>query len=236
MNTGSAGISGKSSRNIYGITPFTLLDYPGHPSCILWFAGCNMRCVYCYNPEIVLGKGQYTYTAALEFLESRQGLLQGVVMSGGECLLHPGVPDFAGRIKDMGFLVKADTNGSRPVILDKMLRKGLVDYVALDFKALPEREVAVTGGRYFKAFEHCLDLLMAGPVPFEVRTTVHGDLLKYDDLFAMSAFLKDKGYGGVYYLQKFRSGVPTLGDMESDGTDIPEKLAETSRVPVQIRT
>ncbi len=235
MNTSNVHTSGKATRNIYSITPFTLLDYPGHPACIIWFAGCNMRCSYCYNPDIVLGKGHLTYAGALDFLRSRRGLLEGVVLSGGECLLHTSVLEFAFRVKDLGFLIKVDTNGSRPDVLKALVEESLADYVSLDFKALPDREITVTGGEYFEDFSKCLDLLLDGSVTFEVRTTVHSGLLQSHDLLRMSFFLAQKGYSGVYYLQKFQRNVLTLGEPGPDREGIDLAALEASPLSIQIR-
>jgi len=91
------------AKPIYSITPFTLLDYPNKSACILWFAGCNMRCIYCYNPEIVLGKGTLSLEKVLDFLNSRKELLDAVVFSGGECLLHNNILSFIKTVKEMGF-------------------------------------------------------------------------------------------------------------------------------------
>lgn len=94
-----------NKKIIYNISPFTLLDFPDKTACILWFAGCNMRCAYCYNPDIVLGKGKKTIKEALNFIKTRKGLLDGVVLSGGECTLYKELPEIAREIKKMGFLV-----------------------------------------------------------------------------------------------------------------------------------
>ena len=115
------------STPIYSITPFTLLDYAHKSACILWFAGCNMRCLYCYNPEIVLGKGSISFEKALGFLRSRKILLDGVVFSGGECLLHKNIIELIAEVKKMGFLVKIDTNGSQPKVLKSLIEKQLID-------------------------------------------------------------------------------------------------------------
>ena len=122
------------SQPIYNITPFTLLDYPDKSACIFWYAGCNMRCLYCYNPEIVLGKGTATFSEAISFLKSRQGLLDAVVFSGGECLIHKNILDQIKTVKELGFLIKIDTNGSNPNVLKQLIKSNLIDYVALDFK------------------------------------------------------------------------------------------------------
>lgn len=172
-----------------------------------------MRCSYCYNPDIVLGKGQISIAKALEFLQSRRGLLQGVVLSGGECTLHPTIFPLLERAKEYGFEVKIDTNGSRPKVLEALMARQLVDYVALDFKALEHRYHAVTKSGLFADFAESLSLLNRSGLPFEVRTTVHSELITHDDLRAMVGFLQQQGYKGNYYIQHYVNGVPVLGTL-----------------------
>lgn len=213
MNTGKEHISQKTAaaQPIYNITPFTLLDYPDKTACILWFAGCNMRCLYCYNPEIVLGKGKISLDAALKFVYSRKGLLDGVVLSGGECTLHKNINWLVEKIKSAGFLVKIDTNGSNPRALKQLVRDGLVDYVALDYKATSAKFKHITQSKLYKEFDETLNFLTEKKFPFEVRTTVHSNLLSPADLGAMAAKLVECGYRGIYYLQNFVNDTPTLG-------------------------
>lgn len=197
-------------KPIYSITPFTLLDFPDRVACIFWFAGCNMRCPYCYNLEIVLGKGHKTISEALDFLYRRRGLLEGVVLSGGECTLHPGIMDLLVEIRNMGFASKIDTNGSRPQTLQSLINKGLVDYVALDFKALPDKYQQLTKSDLFLPFQQSLQLLLASGLPFEVRTTVHSELLSREELSQMVKYLHQQGYQGTYYFQHFVHDIPTI--------------------------
>lgn len=207
MNTSNGNISKKkrtdTARPIYSITPFTLLDYPDHTACILWFAGCNMRCGYCYNPEIVDGKGKISYGDVLHFLEKRKNLLDAVVFSGGECTLHQDVLWLAHQIKELGMKVKIDTNGSRPHVLENLIAEKLVDYVALDFKALPGAYQKITASQLYGEFVESLDILLYSNINFEVRTTLHSWLISEEDLFNMTKFLKEKGYQGNYYLQHY---------------------------------
>src|SRR5690606_34513305 len=133
--------------------------FPDKTACILWFAGCNMRCPYCYNPEIVLGKGRIDTDTALDFLRSRKGLLQGVVLSGGECTLHAGIFSLLTAVKKEGFDVKIDTNGSRPGVVQALLEQRLVDYIALDFKATESKYHLMTRSGLFPAFAETLALL-----------------------------------------------------------------------------
>lgn len=200
-------------RPIYDITPFSSLDYPDKTACILWFAGCNMRCRYCYNPQIVQGKGRKSYTDALEFLQQRKGLLDGVVLSGGECTLHRGLDKFAKTIKDLGMLIKVDTNGSSPLKLKRMLSAKLIDYVALDFKAPPKTFKEVTNSNLFEQFDKSLDVLRDSGVFFEVRSTYHSALHSLDDLQSMLNLLERKNYTGDFFVQNFVSETPTLGNL-----------------------
>ena len=170
-----------------------------------------MRCVYCYNPDIVLGKGRMSVAKALEFLRSRKGLLQGVVLSGGECTLHPAIFPLLETVKGYGFKVKVDTNGSRPEVLKALIAQELVDYIALDFKALEHRYQAITKSGLFPQFAESLALLNDSNVPFEVRTTVHSELITQNDLCAMVGVLQQHAYKGTYYIQHYVNGVPVLG-------------------------
>lgn len=195
-----------------------------------------MRCVYCYNPDIVLGKGKITLEEAFVFLRSRQGLLDGVVLSGGECTLHQkSIIPLLETVKQLGFAVKIDTNGSRPAVLEALLDKGLVDYVALDFKALSHRYHPLTRSGLFPAFEQTLSLLNASAIPFEVRTTVHSDLISEAELQAMAAYLKEAGYSGTYYIQPFVNEVATLKPLGFSGkyTDLESLSVEGIRMELR---
>lgn len=201
-------------RIIYDITPFSLLDFPDITSCILWFAGCNMRCSYCYNPDIVFGKGQTRIADALLFIESRKGLLDGVVLSGGECTLYKEIIPLANEIKKNGMLLKIDTNGSHPERIQELVEQNLMDYVSLDFKALPHKFEAITQSNCYSKFEQTLALLQKSGIPFEVRTTFHSALFSEHDLTAMTDHLASLGYSGKYYLQNFVNDTKTIGDIQ----------------------
>jgi pyruvate formate lyase activating enzyme len=201
-------------KSIYSLTPFTCLDYPNHLACIVWFSGCNMRCNYCYNPEIVLGKGQFTLENILDFLKTRQNLLEAVVLSGGEPTLHKDIIPWIHEIKKMGFKVKLDTNGSLPSVVDELLSLKLIDYVALDFKSLPQKFYKITQSHFFNSFVKTLDLLLSNSILFEVRSTIHSDFLNENEIAEMIAFLDAKDYKGIYYLQPFRNGVETIGNLK----------------------
>ncbi|TNE32286.1 MAG: anaerobic ribonucleoside-triphosphate reductase activating protein [Alphaproteobacteria bacterium] len=212
-------MSGKEKEDIlpiYGTTPFTLLDFPERTACIIWFSGCNMRCGYCHNPEIVKGKGLYDVEKVYAFLERRKHVLDGVVLSGGEASSYPGLPAFIKKVRTMGYAVKLDTNGIRPDLLDAFLKDGLLDYIALDYKAPIDKFKAVTNVAKFGLFSDTLDMLCRQQrIPFEVRTTVHTSLLDEEDIITIMRDLELRGYKGIYYIQNFcaDNNRPTLGDI-----------------------
>lgn len=231
MNTNNELISPKEnvSKPIYSLTPFTLLDYPHKSACILWFAGCNMRCLYCYNPEIVLGKGSLSFEKILSFLHSRKNLLDAVVFSGGECVLHKNILPLIAEVKKMDFLVKVDTNGSSPDVMQKLLNQNQIDYIALDYKAPKSKFQSITQSDLYESFEKTLDLILKTEIPFEVRTTYHSDLLTEEDLREMVGFLESKNYVGNYYIQYFKNNVETLSKLERSNNRIDcEKLSTTT--------
>ena len=224
-----------ASKPIYSLTPFTLLDYPHQSACILWFAGCNMRCLYCYNPEIVLGKGSLSFEKTLSFLQSRKNLLDAVVFSGGECLLHKNVILLITEVKKMGFLIKIDTNGSKPEILQQLIDNILINYVALDFKALASHFEKITQSKLFLPFEQSLQLLIKSGIPFEVRTTVHSDLISEKEIRAMIYYLKTNNYKGNYYIQHFVNEVTTLEKLGYSFREFEEKYLSTENIKVHFR-
>ena len=211
-----------NKKAIHSFTPFTLLDYPDKSACILWFAGCNMKCDYCYNPEIVFGKGAFYFSEIISFLKSRSNLLDAVVFSGGECLIHKDIIPFIKLVKSLGFLIKVDTNGSQPKVLEKLIEENLIDYVALDFKGPKEKFFAITKADFYTQFLSCFELLQASSIPFEVRTTYHSSLLNSEDIVAMQDVLLELGYDKNYFIQNFRNYQNTIAPLP-DSQSISEK-------------
>lgn len=236
MNTNNAHTLSKVNvvKPIHSLTPFTLLDFPDKIACILWFAGCNMRCSYCYNPDIVLGKGKIEAEEIYTFLNKRKGLLDGVVFSGGECTLHPSFFRMLRKIKSMGFAIKIDTNGSKPEVLEEAIKEQLVDYVALDFKALPHSFEEITNSNLFESFEKSLAILNQSSIPYEVRTTVHTNLISEMDLKEMVKYLESRDYSGNYYIQFFRNEVPTIGEL-SESKRFKNNIFSTKTIQVHFR-
>ena len=211
-----------NKKAIHSFTPFTLLDYPDKSACILWFAGCNMKCDYCYNPEIVFGKGLFYFSEIFSFLKTRRNLLDAVVFSGGECLIHKDIIPFIKLVKSLGFLVKVDTNGSQPKVLEKLIKEQLIDYVALDFKGTKEKFFAITKSDFYSQFISCFELLQNSSIPFEIRTTYHSSLLNPEDIASMQNVLVELGYDKTYFIQNFRNYQNTIAPLP-DSQSISEK-------------
>ncbi len=220
---------------IYSITPFSLLDYPDKSACILWYAGCNMRCVYCYNPEIVLGKGSMTFSETITFLNARRGLLDAVVFSGGECLIHKNISRQIQTVKSMGFLVKIDTNGSNPEVLETLVQNKLVDFVALDYKAIEKKFMGITQSNLFRQFERSFDVLLDHKIKFEIRTTFHSALISIDEINEMIRYLKEKHYVGNYYIQNFRNASKTIKKLPHSIPLSDKKIANNNSIKISFR-
>ena len=161
---------------ISGLQKMTLLDFPGKVACTVFLHGCNYRCPFCHNAELLEGKAEplMTVEELLTFLKKRVGLLDGVCVSGGEPTLSSGLRDLLAAIKELGYAVKLDTNGSRPGVLKALVAEGLVDYVAMDIKNAPSRYAETVGLPKvdLAAIEESAAFLMSGAVGSEFRTTV----------------------------------------------------------------
>jgi pyruvate formate lyase activating enzyme len=222
------------AKSIFDITPFTMLDYPNHLACIVWFAGCNMRCSYCYNPHIVLGKGKKSEEELLEFLQKRAKHLEGVVLSGGECTLYKKLVDLCIKIKGLGFKIKLDTNGSNPNVLKQLIKQNLIDFVSLDFKAPKTLFKSITFSNFYDALIDSLQILQSNDISFEVRTTVHIDILNEHAINEISDILLENGYSGIYYLQKYLHVEQTLGKMQNP-IKIFDKNLLSDKIKIEFR-
>ncbi|GHU27965.1 anaerobic ribonucleoside-triphosphate reductase activating protein [Bacilli bacterium] len=206
---------------ISDITKFTLQDYPNKLACIIWFGGCNMRCKYCHNVEFLnQNDGFIGENIILDFLRTKVGLLDGVVLSGGECTLNAELADFIVAIKTLGFAVKIDTNGLNFNTVRTLMENGLADFVALDFKAQKNKFTSVTqiDSKLYENFENTLKLVVRnfldGKIEAEIRTTVHTSLLQEDDLNDIIEIIDNLNYNGVFYIQNFRDdGKGTLSNL-----------------------
>ncbi len=192
-----------SKKIVYDITKFTTLDYKDNLACIIWFISCNMRCQYCYNCNIIEAKeGNYLLSDLFSFLEKRVGLLDAVVLSGGEATVHNLIP-ICKKIKAMGFKIKLDTNGVNFDLIRQLVDENYLDYIALDFKATKDKFKTITSSNSFDEFLKTLKYLLKIKFDFEVRTTLHGDLLQEEDINEIISILFNLGYKKDFYIQNF---------------------------------
>ena len=222
---------------IVDITKFTFQDFPEHTACIVWFAGCNFRCPYCHNPEFITGNLQkLDEQKILDFLKSRIGLLDGVVLSGGECCLFDDVYDFIKKIKEMGFLVKIDTNGTNTKLIKKLVNDKMIDFVALDYKAPKEKFKSIAGIDGCDKFDETLKFLIQSNIDMEIRTTVHTKLLNEDDVNNIILDLENKGYNKTYHIQNFRNdNKSTLSNIGDQDRILNKELIKSSKIKVFFR-
>ena len=221
---------------IAGLQKLTLLDYPGKLACTVFTAGCNFRCPFCHNASLVLPErlsgDENGVETVLQFLKKRQGVLDGVAVTGGEPLLHPDMASFLERIRALGFSVKLDTNGSFPERLKELVRAGLVDRVAMDVKNEPALYAKTAGlpALSLDAITESRDFLLSGAVDYEFRTTVVRGLHDAESLRRTASWIEG---AKEYYLQQFKDSGDILSGHGlgafSDG-EMRELLDEVRRV------
>lgn len=199
---------------IHGLQKMTLLDFPGRVACTVFFGGCDMRCPFCHNAELLDGSAPPVMDEdeLLSFLKKRQGLLDGVAFTGGEPLLQKDLPALAVRIRELGYPIKLDTNGTHPERLGKMIRDGLVQYTAMDIKNCPERyaETAGLDDIDIGPIRESVALLLEGTIDYEFRTTTVAELHNDSCFEQISRWICGARH---YYLQRFtdRETVPFEG-------------------------
>lgn len=190
--------------DIQGLQSMTLLDWPGKVACTVFLGGCDFRCPYCHNAQLLEGPfpPAMTQRELLDFLQKRQGLLDGVCLTGGEPLLHPGLDNLLEEIKDLGYPVKLDTNGAHPQRLAGLWERGLVDYVAMDVKNSPSRYPQTTGapGLDLAPIRASLDWLLGGRVDYELRTTAVRQFHDGEAFRELGAWIRG---ARRYYIQNF---------------------------------
>ncbi len=191
---------------IGGLQKLTLIDYPGKLACTVFLSGCNFRCSWCYSPELVLPEKieeqpEFERSFFFDFLDKRIGKIDGVVICGGEPMINEDLPQFAKEIKERGFFVKIDTNGSRPEMLKILLRDGLVDYIAMDLKVPLERYQEVAGEAVdMDKIKESIDIVKNSGIEYEFRTTLVPGIHKEEDVSVMAETIKG---ADSYFLQNF---------------------------------
>ncbi len=199
---------------IHGLQKLTLLDFPGHTACTVFLAGCDWRCPFCHNTDLLDGSAEPLMEddELLAFLKKRQGLLDGVAFTGGEPLLHRELPELMTKIRELGYQIKLDTNGCHPDQLRNVLEEGLADYVAMDIKNSPERYPETAGVAHvdMDRINESISLLMTKAPDYEFRTTVVAQLHDADSFREIGAWIRG---AKRYYLQAFtdRDTVPFAG-------------------------
>ena len=158
---------------IGGLQKFSLIDYPGKIACSIFLSGCDFRCRFCHNPELVFNEeSNFSEKEVLDFLEKRKGKLEGVCITGGEPLINNDLIEFLKKIKNLGYEIKIDTNGSNPELLKKIIENKLVDYIALDIKADKDNYNLISGTEIdTKKIEESLRIIINSGIDYEVRTT-----------------------------------------------------------------
>lgn len=227
--------------NIVGFQKMTLLDFPGKVACTVFTGGCNFRCPFCHNASLVTHidvNNKIEENEILEFLKKRQGLIDGVCITGGEPLLNDDISDFLIKIKNLGYLIKLDTNGSFPNRLSELVNNGLVDYVAMDIKNSKEKYKATTDclGLNISDIEKSVTFLMNSNVDYEFRTTIVRELHTNDDIESIGKWIQG---AKRYFLQNFvDSGDLICGNMSAvEPTDLykMQQIAKSFVVNTEIR-
>ncbi len=189
---------------ICGLQKLTLLDFPARLAATVFLGGCNMRCPFCHNASLALGRGgeNISEDELFSFLDSRRGRLSGVCITGGEPTLYPELPTFINKIRALGFAVKLDTNGTNPDMLSQLIDDRLLDYVAMDIKNSPEK-YPITSGKPeldLSGIERSVKLLLDGRVDYEFRTTVVRELHTAEDMENIGKWIRG---ARAYFLQGF---------------------------------
>ena len=188
---------------VAGLQKTTLLDFPGKVACTVFLRGCNFRCPFCQNSEILDGgEGDLSEEELFSFLNKRKGMLDGVCISGGEPLLFADVVPFIRKIRALGYAIKLDTNGAFPARLKALCEEGLIDFVAMDIKNSPEKYEKTAGVKVnMDAISESVDFLLHGNIPYEFRTTVVKELHSGNDFVQIGRWIRG---ANRYFLQTFR--------------------------------
>lgn len=197
---------------VHGFQKLTLLDYPGRVACTVFTGGCNFRCPFCQNAGLVLSPDKEPVIEeeeVLAVLKRRQGILDGICVTGGEPTLQKDLPGFLERVKSLDYDVKLDTNGYHPEVLKELYRAGLIDYVAMDIKNCPQRYAETAGVKNLDMgrIRESVDFLVSEAAEYEFRTTVCRELHRKADLMDIGKWLKGSSR---YYLQSYRESANVI--------------------------
>ena len=227
---------------IHGFQKMTLLDYPGYVACTLFTAACNFRCPFCHNAGLVTKietAERIDESEILAYLKKRQGILDGVCITGGEPTLQKDLPEFIRTIRALGYAVKLDTNGSNPDLLEALIDEGLLDYVAMDIKNTPEKYASTVGLADYdiRPIQESIDRLHKGRVDYEFRTTVVSEYHTPSDIGTIARWIAG---APRYFLQPFVDSGNLIGSLDGqlhtpDATTLNEMLsAARATIPAAI--
>ncbi len=199
--------------NIQGLQKLTLLDFPGKMACTVFTGGCNLRCPFCHNSRLVINpseQGEFSEDDVLAYLKKRVGILDGVAITGGEPLLQKDIDIFIEKVRELGYAVKLDTNGTFPERLRELVGRGLIDYVAMDIKNSPQGypETVGIGGYDITKICDSIDFLLQNKVDYEFRTTV---VREFHSVFSMDAIGKMIKGAKRHYIQAFTDSGELIG-------------------------
>ena len=209
---------------LVGLDKMSLLDYEDKISCVLFYKACNFRCPFCHNGLTVLeAEDEFLFDAVLDYLKSRKGLLDAVVFTGGEPTLEPHLKEHIIKVKELGYLIKLDTNGTNPEILKDLIDSNLLDYVAMDIKNSEEKYPLTCGVKSINMdkIKESIHILMSSGIPYEFRTTLVDEFHKEEDMAGIAKLIKGSR---ILYLQKF---VEREGCIQKGLHEVDEERAKT---------
>jgi len=216
---------------IGGVQKLSLVDYPGHTAAAMFTLGCNMRCGYCHNPELVLPEqllDPIPLDDIFDWLETRRGKIEAVVVSGGEPTIHEDLPKLFGALKNMGFLTKLDSNGTHPDMLAEMIDRKIVDFIAMDIKGPIEKYTDIAARPIdIEAIQKSIKMIISSGIDHEFRTTIVKGQLEVKDFEAIGKIVKG---AKRYALQKFQPGTtlsPIFQNMSSFNDD---EMSQTQKI------
>lgn len=215
----------------HGFQKMTMLDFPGYVACTVFTPGCNFRCPFCHNSLLVTKVNEnemYSEDEIIGYLRKRKGVIDGICISGGEPLMHDDIFDFVKKVKETGMLVKIDTNGSFPDKLKKLIDSGNIDYVAMDIKNCPDKYAETIGYSDFdfSPVRKSVELLLAGKVEYEFRTTVVKEFHTTQDMVKIGELING---ADKYFIQHF---IESDGNIQQGLTPVDREEMEKLRISV----
>ena len=212
-----------------GLVKTSLIDYPDLISAVIFTQGCNYSCGFCHNPDLVPveKRGEISEEEIFSFLNKRVGQIQGIVVTGGEPTIQPGLTEFLKGVKKIGYLCKLDTNGSNPLVLAEIIKKKLVDYIAMDIKGPLDRYKEISGFSSTEFIQESIRLIMSSDVDYEFRTTFVPRYHRYTDIRKIGVLVKG---ARRFTIQNFRPGITLDNSFSKEKSFTRSELEEIKRI------